>query len=36
MGVSLVTGLGIEDGIEGEENDYKRMFRTSNRFICSG
>jgi len=36
MGVSLVTGLGIEDGIEGEENDYKGMFRTSNRFICSG
>ena len=35
MGVSLVTGLGIEDGIEGEENDYKRILRTSNKFIWS-
>jgi hypothetical protein len=35
MGVSSVIGLGIKDGIEGEENDYKRMFGTSNKFIWS-
>tara|TARA_R100001369_G_scaffold51560_1_gene78409 strand:- start:8 stop:148 length:141 start_codon:yes stop_codon:yes gene_type:complete len=33
MGVNSVIGLGIKDGIKGEENDYKRMFRASNRFI---